>query len=253
MEIGLKFEKSGIQNKTIEEIVQSIGDIDKKHIPFAMRLAVNRVAELAIPVIKTNLNVIFDRPTPWTLNSLRVRYATKNSPIARVEHKDMQGKGTPASKYLRPNIEGGMRSRKSSERQWSNKIGQSITWTPSRNVALDASGNVPAGLIRQMLAATKSHHGSLVKELSKVGKKQRKNSRANKYFIRAINNAQGKKPGIYENVTGGGIRPILFFNVNKTPIYNSVYDMTAIVQRVSDNEYAKQFLASMDYAISTNK
>ncbi len=250
LDISLKFESIGIKTKTMEQLVASIGDIDKKHIPYAVRLAVNRVAELSIPTIKTNMNVVFDRPSPWTLNSLRVKYATSAKPVAVVQHKDISGRGTSASKYLRPNIEGGTRSKKSSEKQWSTKMNQPIWWTPSKNVELDAYGNVPATIIRKLLAATKAEVGG-------AGKKQQRFKKGalstGRYFLRKPSDRSGKKPGVYEQTVWGAIRPILFFHVGLTPQYNKTYDMEAIVQRVSDSEYGKQFLIAMEYAISTAK
>ena len=250
LDISLKFESIGIKTKTMEELVASIGDVDKKHIPYAVRLAVNRVAELSIPTIKTNMNVVFDRPSPWTLNSLRVKYATSAKPVAVVQHKDVSGRGTSPSKYLRPNIEGSTRTKKASEQQWSNKVGQPIWWTPSKNIDLDPYGNVPAATIRKLLEGTRAELGSAGKKKQRFKKGALSTGR---YFIRKPSDKSSKKPGVYEQTVWGAIRPLIFFHVGLTPQYNKTYDMEAIVQRVSDAEYGKQFLIAMEYAISTAK
>jgi hypothetical protein len=57
-----------------------------------------------------------DRPMPYTLNSLYLQRATPANQQARVWFKDFAPKGTPAGKYLMPQVHGGERSDKRFER-----------------------------------------------------------------------------------------------------------------------------------------
>ena len=48
------------------------------------------------------MQLVFDRPTPYTLNSTFVSPATKTKLKAEVKLKDESAKGLPATKYLAP-------------------------------------------------------------------------------------------------------------------------------------------------------
>ena len=42
-------------------------------VPFAIKTALNKVAEKARGNVRADMTRVFDRPTPWVLNSLRIK------------------------------------------------------------------------------------------------------------------------------------------------------------------------------------
>jgi hypothetical protein len=83
-----------------------------KQIPFAMAKALTQTAIQAQTDIAQAMTQVFDRPTPYTLNSTYVIPATKDRLESFVQLKDSAAKGTPAIKFLDPEVLGGERNPK---------------------------------------------------------------------------------------------------------------------------------------------
>lgn len=240
----------GISAPELDKLPAKFDALAQRQIPYATSLALNRCAQLAMQTVKTQLSVIFDRPNSYTLNSLSVKFSTKNNLVARVEHKDFSGKGTPASKYLMPEIEGGAtRTQKRSEVVLSNLAGMpGAFWVPAPGAPLDGYGNIRGSLITQILSA--------VGGLSNVGYQgnrtassaKRKGAQLKQYVLMPKNNPRGIAPGVYQR-KASQLVPILFFVDHVT--YKPIYDMEGIVNRVVEAEFDRQFSAAMDYALST--
>jgi len=86
-----------------------------KQVLFAMAKALTQTAVQAQTDIVQAMTQVFDRPTPYTLNSTYVSPATKDRLEATVKLKDVSAKGLPATKYLAAEVFGGTRNAKRSE------------------------------------------------------------------------------------------------------------------------------------------
>lgn len=129
----------------------------EQRIKRAGAIAATRVAQAAKGAIRTEMEKVFDRPTPWTLSSLFVDPARfdQDKPEARVWIKDdAGGKGVPPTKYLLPEIEGGTRGWKRSERafQAAGLLQSDQQMIPAAGAPRDAYGNIPRGFIVQLLS-----------------------------------------------------------------------------------------------------
>lgn len=80
---------------------KNMGGAALQQLPFATARALTELARLAQAAEKKALPEVFDRPTPFTLNSIAVVPARKNKPIATVYVRGI------AEKYLEPYEEGG--------------------------------------------------------------------------------------------------------------------------------------------------
>ena len=69
-----------------------------KQIPFAMAKALTQAAIQAQTDVVQAMTQVFDRPTPYTLNSTYVIPATKDRLESFVQLKDSSAKGTPGIK-----------------------------------------------------------------------------------------------------------------------------------------------------------
>lgn len=129
-------------------------DVDRQ-MRFAASVALNRTADTVRKAINSEMQSSFDRPTPYTLRALRVRRSDRNTLTAHVDFKDAgaAGKGTPADRYLSPQVYGGGRSRKRSERALE-AAGMSAGkyMVPGAGATLDQYGNVSRGQIVQLLS-----------------------------------------------------------------------------------------------------
>jgi hypothetical protein len=62
----------------------------RRQVPFAIKNTLNKLAESTKQDAVSEMRRNFDRPTPFTLNSLFIKYATKQNLSARVFVKDRE-------------------------------------------------------------------------------------------------------------------------------------------------------------------
>jgi len=98
----------------IAAIQRQLSDVERKQIPFATAQALTAVARLAKTAEQKAMPQIFDRPTPFTVNSVAVKGATKSTQQAVVYIKDV------AAAYLAPFEFGGQHKLIGSGRTWLN-------------------------------------------------------------------------------------------------------------------------------------
>lgn len=108
----------------------------QRQVPYATALAINAVADDVIQAERANMQVKLDRPTPFTLRSVRAIKATKRNLIGTVYVQDI------AAEYLEPYEKGGPHK----------LIGKGRTWFNPKAVGLNQYGNLSA----RQLAALKS-------------------------------------------------------------------------------------------------
>ncbi len=96
------------------------------------------------PVVQAEMSAVFDKPTRYTLNSLKVKYAQANDLSAEVWFKEPARMG---EHYLVSQVEGGTRKLKGFEQAL--KIGK---LSPGRGAKINQYGNISAGQIRQILS-----------------------------------------------------------------------------------------------------
>lgn len=135
------------------------GVIRDRSLPWAVCNALNDTAFLAAKDLRAGMQKSFDRPTPFALNSIRITYANPKTGrlFAEIWLKDdytVGGKGTPATKYMKAEIEGGPRGLKSSELalQRVGAMPAGTFWEPGRAAQIDAYGNQSVGQIIQMMS-----------------------------------------------------------------------------------------------------
>lgn len=124
----------------------------------AMAIALTKVAVLGKKREQEAIKSNFDRPTPWAVNSIFMKAANKedgSKMFSRV------GVKTDAEKYLRPNIEGGGRTFKGSERKlYKGGEGAAVLHdsykylVPARSAPLNNYGNVPTGQMSKIVSDT---------------------------------------------------------------------------------------------------
>ena len=185
---------------------------------FVAAVSLTRTARDVQAAIKDEMRSSFDRPTTYALNGMFLKPATKTSLEARVWVKDNPfGKGTPADRFLLPQITGGGRGHKGAERllQANGLMPEGWFLVPAAGAQLDANGNIRRGQIRQILSQLKVQRGAGSE--SRATGSQRSNrtiARQGVTYFALPNGNRGLPPGVYLKrrfAQGSAIRPVFLF------------------------------------------
>lgn len=120
-----------VDSRTLE---RKLDTLVRKQLPFARAQAVNAVAERVRKAEQDNLRASFNAPSPFTVNSVAVRKATKANPVATVYVKPI------AAKYLLPYETSGV-----------HRINSRALLNP-KAVRLNRYGQLPRGTIAKLKA-----------------------------------------------------------------------------------------------------
>lgn len=201
---------------------------------------------------------VFDRPTPYTLNSVFLRRATKNDLRAVVWLKDQGGEGTPADRYLLPQIKGGVRLLKKFElalRQ-AGLLPDGMIAVPGSGAKLDQYGNMSRGQIVQILAyfRTFGEVGYRANIDDKGRKRLARGGRKRQGFAYFVGRpGDGKLPlGVWQRfhfAVGSAIKPVLLF-VNDAH-YEPIFDFDFTGRDVVAKRWPVRFRAALQMAFAT--
>ena len=245
-----------LEMNTVEILAKMEGHA--KQVAYATMVALNKTAEQAKSEMLTEVDRVFDRPTPWVRNSLRIKYATKANLFAEVAFKDKASNEASRS-VLQPNTFGGRRHYKTMDVRLLALGLLPAGWNavPGAAAQLDSFGNMAQGQINQILNVMTSYAASggskTIDRLAKGNKK--KGVYGFEYFVQPAGvNTPGKHltPGIYQRVSTGfgtSLKPVLMFV--KQANYKSRFDFYAIGQRVMARDLQGNFTQAIEMAIAT--
>lgn len=125
----------------------------EKQVRYATSVALNKTAESVRDAIRDKMQQVFDRPTPYTLNALRILRSNRETLRAKVDFREASGKGIAADKFLSPQVYGGPRQEKRFEAAM-RRTGKTARrfLVPGAGAVLDAYGNVSRGQIIQVMS-----------------------------------------------------------------------------------------------------
>lgn len=218
-----------------------------RDLPFVCATAINMTMKQVKADMRSEMERIFDAPTPFTLNSLQTYpFATKEELTAVLRFRDFAGKGTPAGKYLAPEIYGGARRQKSFEKALSNAglLPAGMFAVPAKpggpaneGAPLDQYGNIKGSYLNRMLSYLRANRDS-TQNRSQTSKRRR--SRAAQWFV--INTeGKGLPMGIYERKAGVAHMVIKYV---RAPMYPVRFKFGEVAQASA----AKHFPANIDKA-----
>lgn len=257
-----------IEMKGLKELQAKMTDLEKHQMPFALKNALNKTAEAVKEAEVRQMSSSLDRPTRWALKGMYVQHATKSSLSAMVKFKDDKdrdwGRGTPAAKFMEPQVSGGKRNIKGFESslRWAYVLPKGMYIAPGAACPLDAYGNIPHGLVMQILSYFKASERWLghTSNLTDKGRaKLLKGTRKTRGFEYIVSNGKGiggrpqhLPPGIYKKEVythGTRIRPIIMFV--KEPSYRKRFPFFETAQKVIDRNLKNNFNEAMSEAINT--
>lgn len=242
----------------VKAAMRALDSVQKKQIPFAASKAINEVMKTSAPAVQAEMKRVFDRPTPWTLNSYRVlKWANKHNLTGVVGFKDVGYAGGPGGKassaagsYLQPHMEGGARGAKGLEsllrRRGLLSAGEFVV--PSSYVPRDRYGNVSRGTIQKILAnlgALTDAYSNTPKGGARGGKKK------SEYFFTRRGIRGARLTAIWQRRASSAM-PV-FIVVSGAPTYRRVFDHVKVVQREVNRRFAAEFEKAMAFALQTAK
>lgn len=130
----------------IARLQKSLSALEKQQLPFAIAKTLTAVAKNAQAAEKEAMPEVFDRPTPFTVNSVGVKGALKANLEARVFIKDI------AAAYLEPFEFGGNHKLLGSGRTWLN---------PKDKTLLNQYGNFSKTALKRLQARPDIFIGSI--------------------------------------------------------------------------------------------
>lgn len=208
--------------------------------------ALNRLAFDARKAWQDEASRVFDRPTPLTRGAALYTKATRQKLTAEIFVRDDAFKGTPPEKYLAPQVVGGARRVKRSERalQAIDILRAGQLTVPGAGAKLDQYGNMRGGelnrLLTQLRASSDQYQNQTKTSVARRRRKQ-KGKRGGEYF--AVVKQRGRlKPGVYERFQfgfGSAVRAILRFVDSAT--YKKRYSVYEVGQRVFEQKYQQTF------------
>ena len=257
---------------------ESLSDLAKTQVPYASRLALNRVMSDVLKESRQQLARALDRPTPYALRAFMGIPATKSIPYAEVKlRQDAPSKGTPWANVIGHHHDGGDRPYKKIEGAFLRLGVLNRGWiiVPGSAAPLDGYGNVPVAFQRTLISYFKgfSEQGFRAnmndKRKAKMADKRYHMGalRTNgvEYFISRGRGqwfgggswqrgmVQHLAPGIYSrtSIHGCDIKPVLMF-VRKGR-YRKRIDLPKFTEEVVNQRFNTHFRTALQQAIRTAK
>ncbi len=148
------------KNMKIDGLTETISMLNRVKDEQVPRVASKELTSIMYKVresLQKHMKGVFHNPVRYTLSAIMVWRATPEKLKASVFVRDQATKGTPPIKYLRPNIEGGQRNQKRSEKLLANLgIIESDEYLVPYKVKLNQYGNVSTGVIQRVLSGLRA-------------------------------------------------------------------------------------------------
>lgn len=184
-----------IDIKGLKEVQQMLDAIPKQA-SRAAEIALDKTAKVIRDDIKAEMKSVFDRPVPYTINSLQVTPTHNHNMQASVWFKDPPRMG---QHYLVPQVEGGKRKLKGFERGVD--LGKMV---PGKGAKMDRYGNVSTGQIKQIMSVLSKAETSAGYSANITDRSRKRNTKERDYVV--IHRRNGRLlPGVYQRYqTGAG-------------------------------------------------
>jgi hypothetical protein len=237
----------------LREFEKAMTNIERKQLPYALMLTLNETAKGGRLEVQKEMDKVFDRPTPYAKRGVVFDRATRqNMQAAVVVTGDRTKGGLPATAFLGPQIEGGMRSHKAFERQMIERrlMDKRYVAVPAKGAPLDRYGNITQGFLNRIMADLQIEYrgAGATRKRTDTSLKRNKNYRKARFFVPP----QGSHlyPGVYQrDPATQGIKPVILFVPNQS--YKVRLKLRDVVERYVTANIADNFAIAFDRAMRT--
>lgn len=226
---------------------RDVETIDQRQMPFAVATALNDTAKEVLEHLQNRMEVVFDRPTRFTKNSLQVWRATKTKLEAAVQERPSVGK----RHYLKMQETGGARPQTGLEKAFGNLAYEGLvrsvipaTGSPFEAARLDAFGNWSSGERNQVLSALKIQRDPNMNATAKSAKRNRKRAT---YFVPK----HGLAPGVYRRNRPGDIPVRVLKFSDKAPVYPKRFGFYDGAEQIFSQRIGANLAKAIEHALAT--
>lgn len=232
----------------LQDQLNALTELERDLIPYAVSTALTKTAQGLIGRLQDEMRVVFDKPTPYTLNALRLMPATKDKLSARVWFKNEADGAQPASVWLSPEVYGGDRRNKPAELQLRAMgiLPAGMYVVPGDGAELDAYGNMKRGQITKAMSGVRGFTQSGYKANATDSKRSVRKGNAKSYFVMQ---RAGQPIGIAQR-TGWGkgsrasVKMILAFVAK--PRYGERLSFFQIAEQYTREHLPREFDSAME-------
>lgn len=227
-----------VEVKGLEQLKASLDGFSDRRFAAAVATALTRAGKHAQEELRDEMQRTLDRPTPYTLNALRLWPARADNLVAKVGFRDDGRGGMNANHYLMPNVEGGPRVTKRVEAALRAIGALPNGWfaVPGQGATLDAYGNMSRGQIVQILSQLRiTLTAGYSRNMSFDARKQVSAQRraGGRFFAVPPGAKGGTQPGVYQReLIGRNITPVLVFV--RQPSYGKRFDFWGKAKAITE-------------------
>lgn len=173
--------------------VQQMLEAFPKEAGRALEISLDYTAKFIKSDVQRAMLTVFDKPTPYTMNSLQVTPTKGHNMQASVWFKEPARMG---DHYLVPQVEGGSRKLKGFERSFGKEF------VPGAGARIDQYGNVRGGDIVQIMSVL-GKLGRYAGDNANITAKSRKRNTKERDYVYLPHGSGKLPPGIYKRVQTG--------------------------------------------------
>ena len=237
-----------INTSEIKDLIRYLDEKQRVKIPETTAKAINSTSNQARQKIYAEMRRVFDRPTPYTLRSVWINYATKEKLFSEIYINNEAAKGNAPIKFLWAETEGGKRQQKGIERLmtaagYMRSDEYLLPWKAKK----DQYGNVSAGTIQRILSGLQAQSDDYQNSPGKGGdyKGTRKGRRvARRYYIDDWYRQHKGMLIIWQHDTRSNRRVPLFVS-NKGVKYRRRLRFKEIVQETTERVLVTEFIRGL--------
>jgi hypothetical protein len=246
--------RANIQNN-FPDIARRLQELGRQA-PFVAAVSLTRTIKDVHPAEQNEMRTRFVGVTRYSLNGMFVKPATKRNLEARIWVKDNpSGKGTPADRFLLPEIYGGARGQKGMEKLLQRSGLMRANWyaVPAAGAQMDGNGNVQRTQIAQILSQLKLQRGAgYESRATGSARSNRTVARQGVTYFAVKEKRRGLEPGIYlrrKFAHGVAVRPVFIF----VPAvrYNPRMRFHQVGEDTFNNRFPVHFYTELRKAVAT--
>lgn len=226
-----------IEIKGLDALAEKLDRIGQKTLRLATAAAIKDTAFQVREGLQREMKTVFDRPTPWAIDTVRVDVSRKLTAVIGMTWSRTNTESSwKTPHFAGPNVYGGSRGYKRIERflRSAGILPQGMYVAPAKTAWLDKYGNISGQEIQQVLRSVGAM-GERARIQTAEGKKRTKAQ--NRYFVMK---RAGRPIGIAERIWGANnIRMLLVF-ISK-PTYQRKFKFHEVGHRIALQNFNKNF------------